>query len=104
MGPANVAGAAPSEPSPATCGDAGPLARLWTLGGATLDLLRRRPQDVGVRGARSQRIWHEDGLAVEVRLTDDVLELVARRATSIIRQGERTWVNSLEIEPEFDSW
>ena len=32
---------------------------------------------------------------------DDVLELVARSAESIIGQGERTWVKSLGIEPGF---
>ena len=35
---------------------------------------------------------------------DDVLDLVARRAESIIRQGEQTWVKSLGIEPGFYSW
>jgi hypothetical protein len=32
---------------------------------------------------------------------DDVLELVAREAASIVRQGERAWVKSLGIEPGF---
>jgi hypothetical protein len=35
---------------------------------------------------------------------DDVLELVARHAASIIHQGERAWVESLGIEPRFYSW
>ena len=35
---------------------------------------------------------------------DDVLELVARHAASIVRQGERTWVQSLGIRPGFYSW
>ena len=32
---------------------------------------------------------------------DDVLELVARDAASIVRQGERAWVKSLGIDPGF---
>ena len=98
-----------------------------------------------MRGAGSRQIWRQDGLVVEVRLTDegglqfaghdlssspfgdeyeywitvlakdipiittalggqpgdDVLELVAREAASIIRRGERTWLESLGIQPGF---
>ena len=42
--------------------------------------------------------------ALDGRPGDDVLELIAREAAPIIRQGERAWVTSLGIEPGFHCW
>jgi hypothetical protein len=39
--------------------------------------------------------------ALDGRPGDDVLELVARDAASIVRRGERTWLESLGIQPGF---
>ena len=39
--------------------------------------------------------------ALDGRTGDDVIDLVARHAATIVRQGERAWVRSLGIEPGF---
>ncbi len=35
---------------------------------------------------------------------DDVLVLLEANAEAIVKTGEKTWVTSLGIEPEFSSW